>query len=146
MMTATDTNLQVTPSPPSVVSPIKAYNYVDLTRKKQNNNNDPPARSKNNLGTSEEDDRITTDNSTSSVVVWKQVISFLSLLTLTLCTIVCYLINRVMNQLPIKIDIVKKVLEVTVLIHKTLPLAEGFTLIRGWLKTKTSHVQNQYAR
>jgi len=152
-MTAnTDTNPQVTPSPPSVVSPIKAYDYVDLTKKRkqqQNNMNmiDPPARSKNIDPPARPISGHRHNN--MNVAAWyhiKQVFNFL------VFSVVWTLLNfatgvgiRIINRLPTKISISIRVIKVVNwLYYFSAMLCIGF--IRSRLNSKTIHVQNRYAR
>ena len=150
-LTNTETNPQVTPSPPSVVSPIKAYVFVDLTSKrKQQQNNihmniDPPeARPKNKLYKR----RLDVDKH-MNFAVWyhtKQVLSFLVFSVLwTLLNFAIGVGFRIVSRLSIKISVSIRVIKVVNWLYCfSFLLCIGF--IRGGLKTKTSHIQNRYAR
>lgn len=137
------------PSPPSVVSPIKAYDYVDLTsskRKKQNNNIDPPeARSKNKLLY---EWRLDIDLEHMNYTAWyhiKQVFNFLVFSVIwTLLNFATGVGIRIIIRLPTKISISIRVIKVVNWLYYFSVLCIGF--IRSGLKTKTSHIQNRYAR
>ena len=149
-LTNTITNPQVTPSPPSVERcPIKAYDYVDLTSKRkqqQNNDNniDPPARPKNKLLY----ERRLDVGKHMNITVWyytKKVLSFL------IFSVVWTLINfatgvgiRIITRLPTKISVSIRVIQVLKYLYYFCAICIEF--IRGGLKSKTSHIQNRYAR
>ena len=155
MMTAnTDTNPQVTPSPPSFVrSPIKAYALTSRQAKMTKNNKrqkarpfDPPSRPKNKLLYERRLDIVLEHMNYAAWYHIKQVFSFL------IFTVLCTLLSlatrvgiRIVTRLPIKISISIKVIKVVNWLHYfSAVLCVGF--IRSGLKTETSHVQNQYAR
>ena len=143
--TNADTNQKVTPSPPpSVVSPIKAYVFVDLTSKKQQQNIDPPARPKNKLLYER---RLDVDKHINFAVWYhtKQVFGFL------IFSVVWTLLNfaigvgiRIVIRLPTKISVSIRVIKVVNWLYYFSVLCIGF--IRSGLKSKTNHVQNRYAR
>ena len=152
MMTAnTDTNPQVTPSPPpSVVSPIKAYDYVDMSKTPQSKTSflaktDPPARPKNKL---DERSHKNIEHEHMNITVWyytKKVLSFL------VFSVVWTLLNfaigvgiRIITQLPTKISVSIRVIQVLKYLYYFCAICIEF--IRGGLKSKTSHIQNRYAR
>lgn len=137
----TDTNPQVTPSPPSVVrSPIKTPQPKTSFLAK----NDPPARPKNKLY----ERRLDVDKH-MNFAVWyhmKQVFSFLVFSVLwTLLNFAIGVGIRIITRLPTKISVSIRVIKVVNWLYCfSFMLCIGF--IRGGLKSKTSHIQNRYAR
>ena len=142
-ITNTETNPQVTPSPPSVVSPTKAYAFVDLTSKR---NIDPPARSKNIVPPARP---ISGHRHHIDITVWyytKQVFVFLVFSVLwTLINIAIRVCIRIVTRLPTKISVSIRVIKVVKYVYFfSVMLCIGF--FRSGLKTKTIHIQNRYAR
>ena len=135
------------PSPPSVVSPIKAKDYVDLTSKRkqqQNMNIDPPSPPKNELLYER---RLDVDKHINFAVWYhtKQVFGFLIFSVVwTLLNLAMKVGIRIITRLPTKISSSIRVIKVVKYIYFSAMLCIGF--IRSRLNSKTIHVQNRYAR